>query len=54
MPLYGPDYLARRDQIASHLASLRDIAVAGNSLFGVGIPDAIASGETAAEKLASA
>ncbi|MFN7697369.1 MAG: protoporphyrinogen oxidase [Deltaproteobacteria bacterium] len=54
MPLYGPDHLARRDQIASHLASLRDIAVAGNSLFGVGIPDAIASGETAAEKLASA
>jgi oxygen-dependent protoporphyrinogen oxidase len=52
MPLYGPDHLARRDAIASRLDALPDVAVAGNSLFGVGIPDAIASGERAAEKIA--
>lgn len=49
MPLYGTDHIARRDAIAARLASITDVAVAGNSLFGVGIPDAIASGERAAE-----
>jgi oxygen-dependent protoporphyrinogen oxidase len=49
MPLYGPEHIARRDAIAARLVSITDVAVAGNSLFGVGIPDAIASGERAAE-----
>ncbi len=53
MPLYGPDHLARRDAIASRLAAVPGIALAGNSLFGVGIPDAIASGEKAAERALS-
>jgi oxygen-dependent protoporphyrinogen oxidase len=52
MPLYGPDHIARRDAVAARLDALPDVAVAGNSLFGVGIPDAIASGEKAAEKIA--
>jgi oxygen-dependent protoporphyrinogen oxidase len=52
MPLYGPDHIARRDAIAKHLGALEGVAVAGNSLFGVGIPDAIASGERAAERVA--
>jgi oxygen-dependent protoporphyrinogen oxidase len=51
MPLYGPDHIARRDAVAARLAHLWDVAVAGNSLFGVGIPDAIASGERAAEQV---
>ncbi len=51
MPLYGPEHLRRRDAIAARIATIPDVAVAGNSLFGVGIPDAIASGEKAAEKI---
>ncbi|MBX7191811.1 MAG: protoporphyrinogen oxidase [Sandaracinaceae bacterium] len=53
MPLYGPEHVARRDAIAARLAELPDVALAGNSLFGVGIPDTIAAGERAAEKLAT-
>lgn len=53
MPLYGPDHVARRGRIAARLAAIPDLALAGNSLFGVGIPDAIASGESAAEAVAA-
>lgn len=51
MPLYGPGHLARRDAIAVRASALPHLAIAGNSLFGVGIPDAIASAERAAEKV---
>lgn len=53
MPIQGPDHLARRDAIAKRLESIPDLAVAGNSLFGVGIPDSIASGERAAERVSA-
>lgn len=51
MPRYAVGHLDRAKAIASEIASVRGIALAGNALFGVGIPDAIASGERAAKRI---
>lgn len=52
MPIYRIGHLDRASAIEAKLAAIPTLALAGNSLRGVGIPDAIASGERAAEALA--
>lgn len=49
MPLYRVGHLRRVEAIEARLAAFDSLGVAGNGLRGVGIPDAIASGERAAE-----
>jgi oxygen-dependent protoporphyrinogen oxidase len=51
MPRYGVGHLQRAKAIDDAMARVPDVALAGNALFGVGIPDAIASGERAAKKI---
>jgi oxygen-dependent protoporphyrinogen oxidase len=52
MPQYGPGHGAVVEQIR---ASLPDtLAVAGNYLYGIGVPACIASGIAAAERLLTA
>lgn len=51
MPRYAVGHVERAKAIADALALVPDVALAGNALFGVGIPDAIASGERAAAKI---
>lgn len=54
MPRYGVGHPARATAVAAELAKQPNLALAGNSLFGVGIPDAIASGERAARTILDA
>lgn len=51
MPQYNLGHLERVDRIESEIARLPGIDIAGNYLRGVGIPDCIVSGETAAANL---
>jgi protoporphyrinogen/coproporphyrinogen III oxidase len=51
MPKYTLNHAARVDAIERALGGLPLLGLAGNSLYGVGIPDAIASGENAALRL---
>jgi protoporphyrinogen/coproporphyrinogen III oxidase len=51
MPKYTLGHRARVEGIEAALAELPGLALAGNSLYGVGIPDAIAAGERAAEQV---
>ncbi len=51
MPKYTLGHRARVTRCESRLQALPGLALAGNSLYGVGIPDAISAGERAAEKL---
>jgi oxygen-dependent protoporphyrinogen oxidase len=51
MPRYTLGHRARVERIESALSALPGIALAGNSLYGVGIPDAILAGERAAERV---
>ncbi|MEO7969807.1 MAG: protoporphyrinogen oxidase, partial [bacterium] len=51
MPQYEIGHLARVSKIAERLAALPGLALAGNAYSGVGIPDCIRSGETAADAL---
>jgi oxygen-dependent protoporphyrinogen oxidase len=51
MPRYALGHPDRARAIDTELAGQPDVALAGNALFGVGIPDAIASGERAAAKI---
>lgn len=53
MPLYRVGHLERVRAIEGRAERLVGLALAGNGLRGVGIPDAIASGERAAERLAA-
>jgi oxygen-dependent protoporphyrinogen oxidase len=53
MPQYHVGHLARVQRIEQRLASLPNLALAGNAYSGLGIPDCIRSGETAAEVLAA-
>lgn len=53
MPQYHVGHLDRVDRIRGHLKSTPWIALAGNTLGGVGLPDAILSGEKAAEQVAA-
>jgi oxygen-dependent protoporphyrinogen oxidase len=51
MPQYEIGHCARVDKIAERVAVLPGLALAGNAYSGVGIPDCIRSGETAADSL---
>jgi protoporphyrinogen/coproporphyrinogen III oxidase len=51
MPQYEIGHSARMGKIAERLAVLPGLALAGNAYSGVGIPDCIRSGETAADSL---
>lgn len=51
MPQYHVGHLARAERIEQRLASLPNLALAGNAYSGLGIPDCIRSGEAAAEAL---
>jgi oxygen-dependent protoporphyrinogen oxidase len=51
MPQYTMGHLDRVDRIVSSIAHIPGIEIAGNMLRGVGIPDSITSGETAASNL---
>jgi protoporphyrinogen/coproporphyrinogen III oxidase len=51
MPQYQIGHSARVNQIAERVAVLPGLALAGNAYSGVGIPDCIRSGETAADSL---
>lgn len=53
MPQYTVGHLARVDAIEARVASHGTLALAGNSYRGVGVPDAIHSGEDAAAKVLS-
>ena len=50
MPLYQLGHRARARAILARAEQLVGVEIAGNGLLGVGIPDAIASGEAAAER----
>lgn len=52
MPHYTTEHLARRAAARARFDALGPIAIAGNALMGVGIPDAIQSGVDAAKRLA--
>jgi oxygen-dependent protoporphyrinogen oxidase len=54
MPRYTVGHKARIAGIEAALAGLPRLALAGNSLYGVGIPDAIAAGERGAERVRAA
>jgi oxygen-dependent protoporphyrinogen oxidase len=51
MPQYHVGHLARLDRIDRALDAFPTLALAGNAYRGTGIPDCIASGEAAAERL---
>ncbi len=51
MPQYHLGHLARVQRIEQRLTSLPNLALAGNAYSGLGIPDCIRSGESAAEVL---
>ena len=51
MPQYTVGHLARVGVIEDRVQSHGTLALAGNSYRGVGVPDAIHSGEEAAEKV---
>src|SRR5262249_17892729 len=54
MPQYEVGHLDRVQKIEHELKNFPNLALAGNSYRGAGIPDCIRSGETAAESLVSA
>jgi oxygen-dependent protoporphyrinogen oxidase len=49
MPQYRVGHLERVTQIEAHTAAIPGLAMAGNGLRGLGIPDCVRSGEDAAE-----
>ncbi len=51
MPRYALGHVERARAIDAEVALVAGLALAGNALFGVGIPDAIASGERAAQRI---
>ena len=53
MPQYHVGHLQRVAQIESRVAQLHGLELAGNAYHGVGIPQCIHSGETAAERVAN-
>jgi oxygen-dependent protoporphyrinogen oxidase len=53
MPQYHVGHLARVGRIEQRLASLPNLALAGNAYSGLGIPDCVRSGESAADLLAA-
>jgi protoporphyrinogen/coproporphyrinogen III oxidase len=53
MPQYHVGHLDRIARIEQRSANWSNLALAGNAYHGVGIPQCIASGQTAAERIAS-
>jgi len=53
MPQYHIGHLERVTSIEKHVSKLDGLELAGNAYRGVGIPDSIASGEAAAERVLS-
>ena len=53
MPQYHVGHLARVSRIEELAARHPNLALAGNAYHGVGIPQCIASGQTAAERIAA-
>lgn len=53
MPQYALGHLERVEVIEDAVARMPGLAIAGNMLRGVGLPDCIASGERAADKVAA-
>jgi protoporphyrinogen/coproporphyrinogen III oxidase len=53
MPQYALGHLERIEVIEDALSRMPGVAIAGNMLRGVGLPDCIASGERAADKVAA-
>lgn len=53
MPQYAVGHLERVEGIERRVAAVPGLAIAGAAFRGVGIPDCVRSGETAAESLAS-
>jgi oxygen-dependent protoporphyrinogen oxidase len=51
MPQYHVGHLQRVDEIQQDVARYPGLELAGNGLHGVGIPQCIHSGESAAERL---
>jgi len=51
MPQYHLGHLAKVERIQERVASLSGLALAGNAYTGLGIPDCIRSGESAAEAI---
>lgn len=51
MPQYTLGHLDRVATVSGLAATYSRLAIAGNAFFGVGVPDAIASGEQAAEEI---
>jgi protoporphyrinogen/coproporphyrinogen III oxidase len=54
MPQYNVGHLERLARIDAAVLAHRGLALAGNAYRGVGIPDCVRSGETAAERLIGA
>ncbi len=54
MPQYHVGHLARIERIETAMAAFPTLALAGNAYHGTGIPDCIASGDAAAERLLNA
>jgi oxygen-dependent protoporphyrinogen oxidase len=53
MPQYHVGHLERVKRIEERVAALPGLVLAGNAYLGIGIPDCIRSGETAARKILS-
>ncbi|HEX7285230.1 MAG TPA: protoporphyrinogen oxidase [Candidatus Angelobacter sp.] len=53
LPQYETGHLERVAEMEKILAEMPGLYIAGNSLYGIGIPDCIKSGKAAAEKLLS-
>ena len=53
MPQYEVGHLDTVGEIESRLGRHMGLALAGNGLRGVGVPDCIRSGETAADRILS-
>ena len=53
MPQYHVGHLDRVRRIEEHVAKHATMALAGNAYRGVGIPQCIASGQSAAERVAA-
>jgi oxygen-dependent protoporphyrinogen oxidase len=53
MPQYTVGHLDRVTAVEARLRALPGLALAGNGLYGIGIPDCVCSGERAAEALAA-
>jgi len=53
MPRYGLGHLRLVDSIDARVAAIPRLALAGNAYRGVGIPDSVASGEAAADRVLS-